>query len=408
MSLVPVLALGLSLARVFGGGDIAREKIISKISDFGAQLSASSTSDATAEMTQEFIDRIREFANQIFDQIGNISFNTLGGVGLIALLGMSITMLSQVEMSFNTIWGAPPRKLWRKCSDYITIIIIVPFLGIAASTIPIVSAVANTAGGGALEIIGGDFLSRLLSFAVVWLFTSAMFTVVLMFVPNTKVKFGAGLIGGIITAIFFLGWLKICTVLQVGVVKYSKLYGGLAALPISLAWAYMSWRIVLLGAELTFAVQHSATFFRDEGAEHAGARTKWHAAIAIAVDMAHRLDNGTGPFDVAEFSAKNGVSVRLVALVLEDMVRAGIAAPVTDVEGKFTLVKSPSTLFINDIIAAVVDSGTSPEALGMTALESVVSPAFLPAEKQIAQLLHNPISELANPECPPDSVDGSR
>ena len=72
MSLIPLLALGLSLARVFGGGDIAREKITAEINLIGQQLSASSVSDSSAELTQEFVENLRAYADQIFDQIGNM------------------------------------------------------------------------------------------------------------------------------------------------------------------------------------------------------------------------------------------------------------------------------------------------------------------------------------------------
>ena len=48
MSLIPLLALGLSLARVFGGGDLAKEKITAEIDVIGQQLSASSVSETSA------------------------------------------------------------------------------------------------------------------------------------------------------------------------------------------------------------------------------------------------------------------------------------------------------------------------------------------------------------------------
>ena len=47
--------------------------------------------------------------------------------------------------------------------------------------------------------------------------------------------------------------MKICAVAQVGIAKSSALYGSFAFLPIVLAWLYMSWQIVLLGACITHA-----------------------------------------------------------------------------------------------------------------------------------------------------------
>lgn len=393
MSLVPLLALGLSLARVFGGGDIAREKISEEITNIGTQLSANTT-ESSAEMTQEFINHIREYADQIFDQIGNISFGTLGGVGLVVLLWMAITMLSQIERSFNSVWGAQPRKLWRKCSDYITIIIVVPFLGIAASTIPIVSMVTKFAYGYTFGIMSEEWLTGFLRFGICGIMTIALFTVVLMFVPNTKVKFKAGIIGGIVTAIFFFAWLKICTALQVGVVKYSKLYGGLASLPILLAWAYMSWQIILFGAELTFAVQHSESFFRDEGAKTARARTKWRLAIAIVAEMARKMSGDGGAFSTAEFVSSNGISGKLVADVMESLATAGIVAETGEDSGLFVLLKAPEKITVGDIFSAIVDAGTSPETLGITKVDMPVKRFFATVENGFSSVFAKPVTEI--------------
>ena len=394
MSLVPLLALGLSLARVFGGGDIAREKISEQITEIGTQLTTNAGTESTVAMTEEFVEHIRAYTDQIFDQIGNISFGTLGGVGLVVLLWMAITMLSQVEQSFNSVWGAPPRRLWRKCADYVTIIIIVPFLGIAASTIPVVTMVTKATYGYTFGIMSEEWFARLLRLGMVGVMTSAAFVVLLMFVPNTKIKLKAGLVGGITTAIFFLVWLKICTVLQVGVVKYSKLYGGLAALPILLAWAYMSWQIILFGAELTFAVQHSATFFRDEGAKDAPPRSRWRLAVTVAVRMAQEFRAAGGPFDAAQYASRLGVSGKLVDDVMDALAEAGIVSEVTENEGMYALVKSPDALTVRDVVLAVTDRGTSPAALGMAKVEEEFAAFLERSASDAMKLLAAPIASF--------------
>jgi membrane protein len=48
----------------------------------------------------------------------------------------------------------------------------------------------------------------------------------------------------------FVSWLKACAVAQVGIAKSSALYGSFAFFPIVLAWMYVSWEIVLLGANM--------------------------------------------------------------------------------------------------------------------------------------------------------------
>ncbi len=395
MSLIPLLALGLSLARVFGGGDIAREKISAEIDVIGQQLSASSVSETSAELTQEFIANLRAYADQIFDQIGNISFGTLGGVGLLVLLWMAITMLSQIEASFNNVWDAPPRGLWRKCADYLAIILVVPFLAIAASTVPIVALVTKYAYGYTFGLMSEEWFARFLRFSIGSFFTVALFVVVLMFVPNTRIRFKAGLIGGVTTAILFAVWLKVCMALQIGVVKYSKLYGGLAALPILLAWVFMSWQIILFGEELTFAVQHSASFFRDEGAKKAGARPKWRLGIALAVEMASQWARGGGAFDSAAYVAAQGISGRLVTDVLGMMAAAGLVAETGDESGRYVLLRPPEKITVGEIVSSIADAGTSPEALGLSKTEGPLREYFAKSDESLSRTLAVSVADLA-------------
>ena len=66
--------------------------------------------------------------------------------------------------------------------------------------------------------------------------------------PYCRVSFRHAWYGGILTGVLFGAVLKLCAVAQVGIAKSSALYGSFAFLPIVLAWFYMSWQVVLLGA----------------------------------------------------------------------------------------------------------------------------------------------------------------
>ena len=72
---------------------------------------------------------------------------------------------------------------------------------------------------------------------------------------NGKVKFMCAWLGGLVTAVLLGAWVKICSVAQVGIAKSSALYGSFALLPIILAWLYMTWQIVLLGANMVKALE---------------------------------------------------------------------------------------------------------------------------------------------------------
>jgi membrane protein len=107
---------------------------------------------------------------------------------------------------------------------------------------------------GLLEVISPltVFLLHLLPYSLIW----ALFTFLYLGLPNTKVPFLSGLMGGIIagTAYLVFQWLYIS--FQIGVSKYNTIYGSFAALPLFLVWVQISWTIVLFGAELCYAHQN--------------------------------------------------------------------------------------------------------------------------------------------------------
>ena len=78
-------------------------------------------------------------------------------------------------------------------------------------------------------------------------FATLVFAFLFKVMPNCRVNGRASMRAGLVTAVFFGAWMKICAVAQVGIAKTSALYGSFAFLPIVLAWLFMSWQIVLLG-----------------------------------------------------------------------------------------------------------------------------------------------------------------
>ena len=107
---------------------------------------------------------------------------------------------------------------------------------------------------------GALWLTRWLSDGMVWVldswalrmaitlfFSTLVFAFLFKVLPNCRVRFRPAFWSGLVTALLFSSWFRICAVAQVGIAKSSALYGSFALLPIVLAWLYMSWQIVLLG-----------------------------------------------------------------------------------------------------------------------------------------------------------------
>jgi membrane protein len=147
---------------------------------------------------------------------------------------------------------------------YMFVSIILPVLVTLAMSVPILGVVKDVI----VATLGATWLTKWVGDGLVWLidswllrvaftFTIASLNFALLFylMPNCKVNFKASFWGGAITAFLYGGWMKACAIAQVGIAKSSALYGSFAVFPILLAWMYMSWEIILLGANMVHAFQ---------------------------------------------------------------------------------------------------------------------------------------------------------
>lgn len=206
----------------------------------------------------EFAHEARKVSNRIFARVETFDIETFGWIGFGFLLWTVISSLASVETSFNEIFGVPrPRPVWARAGLYLFILVVLPVLATVAMSLPVLRTVENVltwtmgrlwvtkwASDGLIALLD----SSLFSFAFMLATASLAFGFFFWAVPNCAVRFRRAWLGGLVTAALFGGWLRLCTVAQIGLAKSSALYGSFAFLPIVLAWLYMSWQIVLLGA----------------------------------------------------------------------------------------------------------------------------------------------------------------
>ncbi len=242
LSIVPVIAMVFGITRGFGF-ETALEKML--LERFEGQ--------------EEVVTRIIEFAHSLLE---NFMSGLVAGIGIVILFLAIIMVLSNIESSFNDIWGIKKgRSITRKISDYLSLMLICPLLFVVSSTMTVVITsqvelvIKQIPLSEAISPAIGSIL-KLLPYCVLWI----LFTFMFIFMPNTKVNFRSGALAGIIAGtiyqIFQWGYINS----QIGVSKYNAIYGSFAALPLFLIWLYFSWLIVLFGAEISFAHQNVDTY----------------------------------------------------------------------------------------------------------------------------------------------------
>ncbi|MBI3986982.1 MAG: YihY family inner membrane protein [Lentisphaerae bacterium] len=356
LAIVPILALALSLLRGFGAGEIAEQRIRAAVSTMPEQF-------------QEFIDKILAY-------VGHTNFTAIGGIGLIMLLWVVVQMLGSVEDSFNTIWGVKvPRRMLRKFSDYLSVVVIVPVLVIGATTIN--AALTSTNFVRFVESHYGigtviTLYLQLLAFAPA-LVVCVAFMFLYKFIPNTHVRFLPALVSGIVGGSLWIGWQNIYIALQVGVASYGAIYATFASVPIFLAWLYMSWLIVLLGAEIGFALQNVATYRLEQRSHSASIRSRLIVALSVLSHAAQALLEAKAPtFAVPDYARKHGIPVRLINEVVDELVEAGFLAPVAESDASFVLAQAPERIKVKAVLDLLIGAGASPQSLGLENLNPAI------------------------------------
>ncbi len=292
LGFVPVLCLLMVCAKMCGVDHLAREKVNEQIDGFIVQIetgqkeaaeaaaAAPREADAAAqsavdekvslarykaEASKDLAKQVRKFSNETFDRIEKVDLSTLGWIGLALLAWTVVSTLGQVETSFNEVWLVKKdRPVWFKFPLYIFIVVVLPILATIALSMPILRVVKAsldaTLGATSYTKWVGDALvslltSRLFGFIITLTFASFAFALLLKLMPFRKVGFRSALKAGAMTTLLVGGWMKLCTSAGVGIAKSSAMYGSFAALPILLAWIYMSWQIVLLGSCMSYAFE---------------------------------------------------------------------------------------------------------------------------------------------------------
>jgi len=200
---------------------------------------------------------------------------------------------------------------------------------------------------------------KLLPYCTLWI----TFTFIFVFMPNTKVKLRSGLVAGILagTLIQIVQWAYIN--LQIGVAKYSAIYGSFAALPLFLVWLQMSWLIVLFGAEIAFAIQNVHTYEFEQDCLSVSHRYKSLLSLLVTRLIVQRFCSGEPPISADEISRSLGIPIRLVRQILYELVESAVISEVSKKEegkeGLYQPARDVNKLTIKFVIDALEKRGNA-------------------------------------------------
>jgi len=304
LSVVPVVALIFGIAKGFGLAEALETELSAKL--VGHE-----------EVLKYVLDMAKGY-------IENTKGGVIIGVGLLLLFWSVMQVLGNIEQSFNDIWEVKrSRSFARKFTDYIALMFIALLFLISSSSM-VVFVTSKFSDYAVLSFVG-----QLLTLVLPYIIICIVFVLLILIMPNTKVKFSSALVGGVVAGVLFQILQYYYIHFQVGVSRYNAIYGSFAALPLFLIWLQASWLIVMFGAELSFAVQNVNSFEFEMDTKNISVEYKRVVALLLSYNTIKRFEEGQSPYTSLQLSVELKLPIRLINEILFDLIRCKVLIEVS-------------------------------------------------------------------------------
>lgn len=292
-AIVPIIAVILAIARGFGFEQVIEMK-----------LNESFLGETNLVPTiMEWVDRYLQTAQ------GGVFL----GIGLLVLLWAVYSFFRMVETSFNGIWNVrQSRSFGRQFANYLAILFLVPVLIIVTSGLSLL--LGSAASNPLIQAIEPlrRWTLRILPFVV----ASGIFTWMYIAIPNTKVRFSAAVVPGVLVGVLFQLIQMLSTYLMMFFTRTSVVYGAFAAIPLVLIWLHISCLLLIVGAELGFAIQNNEMFAYERDLQHMSRRYKDYVMLYLLTIIIRRFEQDEVPLTAHELAQQNQLPIRLVSQLL--------------------------------------------------------------------------------------------
>jgi membrane protein len=286
---------------------------------------------------------------------------------LLALV--AVRLLMTIEQTFNDIWGVQRgRSIWRKVVYYWTSITLGPIVLFTALAVTGTAEFSNVVGR--LSFAPGlqRWLLQLAPYAILW----AGFSLMYGLMPNTRVRFHAALIGGVVGGTLWQLNSQLNTMYLSRVVTYSKIYGGLGVVPVFLLGLYFSWLIVLLGAQVSFAAQNVHLYLQQRASERMDQARRELLACRVVLQACHSFLRGAPPPDTETLASQLRAPLQSLNQLAHRLVEGGVLVEVANAEGGLQPAHPPESITIADVLHVVrTNDGTCSDELKRPGSEPV-------------------------------------
>ena len=257
------------------------------------------------------------------------------------------------------------------------------------------------------------YLLKIAPFFVMWL----AFSFIYLFMPNTRVNpisaSAGGIIGGTLWQVCQWAYIHY----QFGFRTYGAIYGALSQLPMLLIWIFVSWIILLLGAEIAFAHQNLARFRLRQRwrAQPTVNRSYWGLQLLLLV--CERFEAGKSPPTIMELAEELKVPTDETRALLDIMEKKGILKAVGENGYEVLPVKDMKHLMVFDLVEGLEQRESLPETTVTEGYGKIILEVLKlvreegqkgVADLSLAQLLARFKEEFASVEDETDNVEEAK
>lgn len=349
LSLAPLLAVSFSVLKAFG------------------------VHNQMEPVLQHFLlplgPRSEEITAKIIQYVENLKVGVLGSVGLGLLFYNVVSLIQKIESAFNYLWRTKSKRPFlRRFSDYLSVLLIGPVLVFAA-----IGATASVMQTSFIQtLLEIEFIGKALvavSQLLPYLLVIGGFTFIYIFLPNTKVRLGSALLGGTIAGVLWEVTGLLFAFFVTTSTQYDAIYSSLAILILFMIWIYISWLILLVGAQVAYYHQNPQ-MMDSAGPLFLSNRLKEQVALLILVRIGEAFHRGEPPPTLENLAGHLGIPSYLVEDILAPLQKERLITATGGEPPGYLLSKDPDTVAAREVVEIIRRTGEQGFPLAQTALKA--------------------------------------
>jgi len=375
-AIVPVVAVAFSVLKAFG---------------YHRELEP-----VLFEFLRPLGDQGYELTKNIMGFVENVQGTILGTVGFAFLLYTVVSMIQKMEEALNFVWHVErPRSLARRISEYLVVMLIGPAIAVFAMVL-----LARVEASDVLARVSGLATGDTGTFGnahlTPYVMVVALFAFVYLYMPNTRVRIGPAFVGALFAGVLWAAVGALFTRIVVYSATTAAVYAGFAVVLLFLVWLYVSWLILLLGAQLSFYVQQPEHLRSGHAEVPLTSALRERVALAIMYLVGERFLAGGARWTIAGLAERLHVPGTVLDEIVSSLQAQGLVLDVED--DTVAPARDLGTIALDAILDAVRHETPDPRRPTPRAVPEADQAARIADEAMRASLRGRTLRDLIAPQ----------